>query len=230
MLNGPYKILETEQLKTEKELDKANIGKEREDFLIDKSNLIFEIFQYINSFSWLKRAGTIEKIKFFIDSGYDYPLLCKEFGISDSTARNCVSWSYKKLRDRIGENTVSLIQQDRIEDARLSFDMAIGKIQPKDLLVSDFIKVIPKEKFHAGISLEDCRTELKIMQYYSAYRLEDLYKRSDGEKMEYILHLLVGTSKKADLFRKYLVDMLKGNMSVDELISLEDDILKGKIN
>ncbi len=224
MLVGAYKTLSKEKAKVEQELGGAITDEDKIKFLQDKLELIDEVIEYVKSFCWLKRKTTIEKVKFFIECGYDYELLCREFDITDTMARNTISWSYRKLREHIGENTISLIKQDRIADAWASFYMATGKVTVNDFLMEDLIKILPREKFYGGISLAECYSELLFMQSFSSYRLERLYKHSDDKRLAYLLHLLSGSSKKADLYRKYMIAVLQGRMTVEEIIKAEEDI------
>ncbi len=222
-----YKTLDNEMVKTKKELNGCIESDSRRNLLENKLELLNEISKYIKSFAWLKRKTTIDRVRFFINSGYDYTLLCQEFNISETTARNSVNWSYRKLRAAIGENTLSLVKQDRIQDAKTAFYVSIGKIKLSDFLMKDLLDILPDGKFHAGISLEDCRNELLFLQSFSTQRLEKIYGYSDDEKLEYLLHILSGSSKKADTFRVYLIGLLCGKLTVDEFMNKEQEFRNG---
>ena len=47
--------------------------------------------------------------------------------------------------------------------------------------------------------------------------------------MAYCLHLIEGSSKKADDYRFYMIKYLMGTISLDDLFSVEEDIKKEKI-
>ena len=53
---------------------------EDEKVLKDKKALLDSIIAYLNSYEWLSRDGSIEKVRTYLKSGFDYDFVCKSFG------------------------------------------------------------------------------------------------------------------------------------------------------
>ena len=54
--------------------------------------------------------------------------------------------------------------------------------------------------------------------------MESVIGKADLKKLAYIRHLIEGSSKRAELFRPYMLDVLEGLTSIDEIIEWEEDI------
>ena len=57
--------------------------------------------------------------------------------------------------------------------------------------------------------------------------LSTYLEKVDENKMAYILYLLQSDSKKAALFRPYLIALLTGELREQDLIEMEEDIRNG---
>ena len=174
-------------------------------------------------------SGIKEKVKFFIHSGYDYDSLCNEFNVSYDSARSSIKWASNQLRKKIGQYTLQLIKEDRIADAATAFYIGTGKIKKDDYIIKDLLCELPEEKFSAVLDLKDCRNELVILRNLSTERFNRYLEVMDKKKMAYCIHLIEGSSKKADDYRFYMIKYLMGNISLDDLLSVEEDIKKEKI-
>lgn len=211
-----YKTITYEQDKVAEDSDR---GKE----LQIAKDLLEEVIEYVDSFDWLKKDKSKEKVQFFLESGEDYDLLCKQYDISKDTAYNTIRWASKQLRDKIGENTVSLIKDGHIEEARAAFYSGIGRLGIEKFVVSDLLEHLPEAKY-TTYYLEECKTELTILRNFSLSILKNYLKAMDTKKMAYILFLLEGKSKKSDLYRPYLIQLLEGKIKVDDLIEIGEEI------
>lgn len=211
-----HKTIVYEQEKVNEESDK---GKE----LQITKELLEELMEYVDSFEWLKKDKSKEKVQFFLESGEDYDLLCKQYNISRDTAYNTIRWASKQLRDKIGENTVSLIRDGYVEEARAAFYQGTGRLGIEKFVVSDLIEHLPEPKY-TTFYLEECKTELTILRNFSLSILKNYIKAVDDKKMAYILFLIEGKSKKSDLYRPYLIQLLEGKIKVDDLIEISEEI------
>lgn len=211
-----YKTITYEQEKVNEDSDK---GKE----LQVTKELLEEVMVYVDSFEWLKKDKSKEKVQFFLESSEDYDLLCKQYGISKDTAYNTIRWASKQLRDKIGKNTVSLIRDGYIEEARAAFYQGTGRLGVEKFVVSDLLDYLPESKY-TTFYLEECKTELTILRNFSLSILKNYIKAMDDKKMAYILFLLEGKSKKSDLYRPYLIQLLEGKIKVDDFIEISEEI------
>lgn len=211
-----YKIITYEQEKVNEDSDR---GKE----LQTTKELLEEVMEYVDSFEWLKKDKSKEKVQFFLESGEDYDLLCKQYSISKDTAYNTIRWASKQLRDKIGENTVSLIRDGYIEEARAAFYQGTGRLGIEKFVISDLIEHLPEPKY-TTYYLEECKTELTILKNLSLSTLKSYTKAMDEKKMAYILFLIMGKSKKSDLYRPYLIQLLEGKLKLDDFLEISEEI------
>ena len=140
------------------EQEKVKKDSDRDKELQTIIDLLEEIIEYVDSFDWLKKDKSKEKVQFFLESGEDYDLLCKQYDISKDTAYNTIRWASKQLRDKIGENTVSLIKDGYIEEARAAFYQGTGRLGIEKFVVSELLEHLPEPKY-TTYYLEECKTE-----------------------------------------------------------------------
>lgn len=208
------------------EQDRVAEGSDRGKELQIAKDLLEEVMEYVDSFEWLKKDKSKEKVQFFLESGEDYDLFCKRFDITRETAYNTIRWASKQLREKIGENTVSLIRDGYIEEARAAFYQGTGRLGIEQFVVSDLIEHLPEAKY-TTYYLEECKTELAILKNLGLSTLMHYIQVMDERKMAYILFLIEGKSKKSDLYRPYIIQLLEGKIKVDDLIEIEEEIKQG---
>ena len=199
------------------------------EFLADKLTLLDEIIEYIESYEWIKQDKVKNRINFFIESGFDYDLYCKTYKVSYESARNSSKYAYKLLEQKLGENTLDLIKKGLLDEARAAFYARTGKIKKEKYIIQSLIEILPDSEFTAGISLADCRNELTILYNMSMWRLNFYKYRMNKDNMAYVLHLLEGNSKRADLFRPPLIAFLTNQMTYEDLLKAEEDIVENKL-
>lgn len=218
-------IIENRQkLKDKLEYKAEKIGVEEKEVLKDSLSVYNELYKYMLSFEWLDKPKAKEKMECFIKSRFDYEVFMEKFDISYFSAKSTVKNCSKRFRSKIGENTLSLLEQGFPDEAKFSFYIHSGKSALQDILLDDFISELPEGSFET-YSLEDCQLELKVYKQLSRAMLEKYLSKVDRKKMAYIRHLLEGSSKKAELLRPYLYDVLTLETSIEEVVEWEEDIL-----
>lgn len=224
MINN-FKSLSKTYASTLQELEIVEQGSDRENTLLLAKELLEEIIEYLKSYKWLYKKNSKEKIQVWIESGYDYNLLAERFGISYDAAKMAVKWANGQFKKKIGENTLKLIREGLIDEARAAFYMGSGQLKAGAFVCSDCLENLPEPHYNI-YPLAECENELKILSIYSKARLEKYLEIMDEDKMAYVLWLLMGKSKKSDVFRPYIISLLNDDLSPDELIYIEDDIKK----
>ena len=218
-----------EKKKTNEMLQKTPENEDDYEFLTDKLSVIEELLDYVYSYAWVKQDKIKEKIKFFIESGFDYELYCTTYNVSYESARNSAKYAYSLLIKKIGENTVSLVKKGYIDEARAAFYSKTGRVTEERYISKGLIDILPEEKFTAGIGLKECHNELVMLSNMSTFRLCRYKQVMDKDKMAYVLHLLVGSSKRADLFRPYMMAYLSNRLTYEELLKAGEDILNNHL-
>jgi len=214
---GIFKDFQKEYEKVQREL-----SLNESEVVQQKKELLSEIVDYINSYKWLSGRKLKEKVKCYLSCGYDYDVLCENFNISYSSARSSMKWASKQLRKKIGEHTLELIREDNIEEARLAFYIGTDVIKKEDFILNDLILELPEPQFTASLNFSDCKNELIILCNLSRARLKYYIDVMDKRKMAYLLHLMEGSSVRANTKRPLLLNYLTGGLSLNELIEKEN--------
>ena len=222
-MDNVFKSLTKQYTSTITALESVEVGSEKETVLLDAKDLLEELLDYLKSYKWLCKKGSKKKIQVYLESGYDYEVLCKECDITYNKAKSSVNWASSQFKKKIGENTVKLIREGYIDEARSSFYTHSGQVDVDTYISQSGLEILPKAKFDI-YSLEDCQTELQILRLLSKAALKRYSRLMDADKMGYLLWLLEGTSKKCDLYRPYLQSLLLEIMTVEELIEIEPEI------
>lgn len=82
---------------------------------IAKLKILTRIIAYVNSYEWLSRAQTREKMKAFLQSKYNYREVAERFGIKKSTLQVAISHANRRLEQKIGSKTIDLNLEGKIE-------------------------------------------------------------------------------------------------------------------
>ncbi|MBR1985135.1 MAG: hypothetical protein IKA31_05270 [Clostridia bacterium] len=222
-MESVFKSLRKMAIETEKTLEKCPCGSQTEIMFKDKKYLIESIETYLKSYEWLKQKNIKEKIQFYIDNGYDYDLFCEHFGIPYVAAKNTVYYASKQFKEKIGANTIALLKLDKIQEAKASFKVASGNIKVKEYLFEEFAQYLPQKKF--GVyKLKDCKEELEILRVMSKVMADYHADIMDVNKMAFLVNLIEGKSRKADMLRPYLIGLMSYKYTADEVIEAEKNI------
>ena len=204
-------------------LDSVEVGSDRETILLDAKDLLEEIIAYLKSYKWLYKKGSKEKIQVYLESGYDYEVLCEKCNITYDNAKSSVAWAGSQFKKKIGENTIKLIKEGYIDEARSAFYAKSGQVTVESYITPSGLEILPSPKFDI-YSLESCKTELQILRLISKATFKKYEDLMDKDKMAYLLWLLEGSSRKSDLYRPFIQAILSDTMTTEELIELEPSI------
>ena len=208
---------------TEEKLKAAPKDSDEEAILWETKDLLDDILNYMTSFEWMTYQSAKEKLNVYFNSGYDLNAICDEFGVSYKSAKDCVYWAARKFRKKVGDNTLSLLKEGLIDEARAAYYVSSGKIDVKNLIVDEFQQYLPSSKF-GTYELADCQKELQIIRNVSKFYMLKMSKIMDKEKMSYLLYLLTGHSKKSEMYRPYLLAMLQNGYSINDLLEADEYI------
>lgn len=204
-----------------RQLNDVEKDSEKEDRLVDARSLLDELITYRDSYEWMYKLKSKERMKVFIESGCDYNTVADVFGIEYNAVKSMVHWGSEKFKSKVGENTLDLIGQGLIEEARAAFYISSGKIRVENLLCDEFIKYMPQAKF-AIYNLKDCEKELKVLRAVSKVRINKMGKGIDLNKLAYLRYLIEGHSKYSEVYRPFVLGILDGNYDLEDVIENED--------
>lgn len=212
--------------KTVKDLESVEKDSDAEAYLVEKQELLEEIIQYRDSYDWLYKNTSKDRMRVYLENGCDYNAVCENFDIDYDNATSAVNWGTSQFEKKIGKHTIEYIKKGYIDEARAAFYTGAGKLSLRKIITQEFQKYLPEPKY-TSFSLQDCKTELKILKHVSTYYLLDLVRHMNKEKMAYLLYLIEGSSKKADIYKLQILCFMQDmNFSVDELIELESEMQK----
>lgn len=203
----------------QKVMDKTDKVKERQ--LKEQRILLDEVVSYIKSYEWLKHERTIERVKFFLKNKYDYTVFCKYFDITYDAAKVSISYANQKAREKIGENTVELILDGKIEEAKALFYFRSGQLKLRSFIVDSALPIIPQAAY-MNTSIKDCETELKFLTIYTESMLEKRVDAIDADKLAFLRYVLEGDNPKLTQERVELVGLLKSKVDVKQYLESVD--------
>lgn len=209
------KYLEQVYIAIMKESKKENHELDIQDKIREQKELIQEIGGYTKSFSWLTHKRTKERARVFTKSRYNYKIMCKELGISYDVAKSSISYINGELKKSIGENTLELILEGKVEDARLIFNFRSGKTKINDYIIDSALVALSDAKFSA-ISLSDCLVELRYLQVFSRALQKRWLEQIDKEKIGYIRYILETDNTKFIEEKKAIIKVIEGRKEVDD--------------
>lgn len=147
--------------------------------------ILSKVLGVLKSYSWIKREEPRKKLKYFIENGYDYDDLSKEFNISKQSAYVMISRLSKQFQEVIGVNNVS-----ELLDA--NFDIENIKVKG-DSIVNIFISDIREQlavREYEDIDLLECMQELTVLKKLTKVSINNILKKLDVEKISHILYVL----------------------------------------
>lgn len=180
-----FKLLDLKYKSICIELSRLNVYSN--DYYVCKSRveILSKVLGVLKSYSWIKREEPRKKLKYFIENGYDYDDLSKEFNISKQSAYVMISRLSKQFQEVIGVNNV-----DDLLDA--NFDIENIKLKD-DGVVNIFISDIRAQlsvKEYEDIDLLGCMKELTVLKKLTKVSINNILKKLDMEKISHILYVL----------------------------------------
>ncbi len=215
-LEDAYKAIVIELKKEEKKKEFKDSN--RINLLQKQRDLIQEILDYINTFKWLKHEETIERIKFFLKSKYSYQEFCNHFKITYEAAKVCISYANQKAIEKVGRNTIDLILEGRVEEARATFYFRTGQLKLRNYVIDSALSEIPNPQ-HMTVDIEDCKKELSFLRLYSQALIDSRVELLDKEKLAYIRYILEGDNPKLSEQRLLLMKLLSCQIKVEDFIN-----------
>lgn len=206
-----YKVVLLENKMSEK-YDLETIAK-----IMEQKDLITEIGEFTRSFGWLSHERTKERARVFTKSRFDYAIMCKELNISYDVAKSSISYINSELKKNIGENTLELLLDGKVEEAKLIFYFCSGKSKVSDYILDSAVQGLPDANFMT-INLSECGNELKYLQLYSRVMFNKWLKVIDKDKMAYIRYILETDNPKFAEKKKELVKLLRGEKKVSQYL------------
>ncbi len=191
----------------------------------DSKELMDELYMYFLSYKWLKKYTSKEKIKSFVASNFDYDALVEGYGITYNNACSSIKWAGQALQEKIGPNTLALLNDGYIDEARASFYVHCGALSVSKLFCSDALEYLPEARIN-WFSLTECVRELKTLKSFSKYRIDKLGKSADLDKMAYLLFVLEGNTDKSNALRPYLISYLQNNLDLNDLLEADSETNK----
>ena len=190
-----------------KAIDKRNV--ERVAFIKDKFDLLKKISNYVNSYEWLKHKDYRDMIKDFCVSGFDYNALNEKYALSYDKAKSTISYANKKLREKIGADTLDLIDQGEIATARKKFYVFSGKANIKDIIIPDAFALLPQPDFKPiNLNSTEAQQAFDFIKTYSMAEMKRRFSTIDKNALRYVLYVATGQStKQIDKFEEYIDEL-----------------------
>ena len=214
-LENAYKAVYIELKNEEKKKEHKDVLRVGE--LQKQKGLLQDILNYVNSFCWLKHKETIERIKFFLKNKYSYSEFCNYFGVTYEAAKVCISYANQKCVEKIGKNTIDLILEGKIDEARATFYFRTGQLKLRNYVLDSALAEVPDAEYMT-INIDECEKELLFLRYYSQALLEARSEDLDKDKLAYLRYIIEGDNPKLSEMRLKILDTINGKMKVRDFI------------
>jgi hypothetical protein len=224
-----FRELSSNVKEVQAKLKDRNLFNEEERYLEKQKleTLMFFVEYVGNVDNYLSHKKSKERLSYLLKSGFKYQQTADYFKTSKNSIEALASYANKLLREKVGSDTIKLVREGRIEEARTHFSIAIGQVKPKEQFIEGISKLFPESK-NAYISIEDCKVEMKFLLMFTHQNIEKLCKQINQEKIAHLLYILNSSDAKLTGERDLLYRLLKGefNKSKDEeYISVTNQIL-----
>lgn len=205
------KEIEDAVKKIRKEIDSVDLDEVARELVIEQYNALMEIVSYINSLKWLNQERTKKKMSFFIKSKFNYKATFEEFGTSLNAIEVFVSEGQKKLKKKIGENTIDMILQGEVETAMIQFNLRTKskRISP-ELFLPGIAQLLPEPKMNKFFLVSELQKELLLLVNLSPFCVNRFLKKIDVEKLAHLLYIITIEDGQS-LERNEIISLLKGD-------------------
>ena len=166
----------------------------------------------------LSGRNQIERVRFFLKNKYDYTVFCKYFDITYDAAKVSISYANQRAREKIGENTVELILEGKIEEAKALFYFRSGQLKLRNFIVDSALPIIPPPAY-MNTSIKECETELRFLRVYTESMLDKRVDAIDTDKLAFLRYVLEGDNPKLTEERVELMELLKSKVDVDQYLA-----------
>lgn len=168
--------------------------------------LLGEIVEYVNDCEWL-RIDAAARYKYHLENGRTALIKkeLEEMGITahdenyeemyekrEKTIKVVISEANKRLKSKLGNETLRLIREGQIADAKASFYLASGRAKLTDYIDEMVLDGLPSadSKVKYRYSMMDCMTQIDYLHSHSKFKLEQDKQKviEDEEKMAWVLN------------------------------------------
>lgn len=199
---------------------RADLGSDFSEFEQKKLEFLLRLVDYTKSQLWLSHEGLRRKFIDFLRSGYSYRDTAEKHGVSVKSMHDSMGYADRCLKQRIG-SAFKLIRQSDLAGAEREFDIGTGSADSVMFMRDVEAKFKPQEA--TGVSLEDCRNEIRFLLKYSKRYLDLVLCHLDRTKIQHLLFILSNTTMRYITPRGILFRYFEGELELDEAVALLKD-------
>lgn len=225
--NGILRDIDRSLPEVRLKLKKSKGKSDKEKLYTRQLKALEQIVEYIDSYEWLRESKIKERIKFIREVEYDFNLIERELGMSYNAFKCFMYRMNRKLEEKIGRDTLSLVLSNKEENIALgvvNFRIQSGTYNLKNILLSDSFEILPKPKFHL-FKIEDCKNEIKFLYDYSKIAMQFAYEDLNIENLEFLLYILTNETERYRKDQREIISLLQGIQ-----IGIEEYMGRFKVN
>lgn len=211
-LDSAYRVAKTAR-------DNYPSGSQSRNLEEEKIKAFLKIRDYIYSFAWMKRRDAIDKIKAVINKKFNYSEVAEVLGVTVESLQVTMSNASKAVEAKIGENTIKLISEGRLDEALLQYQVGVGEISLENHVLSDVLEVYPKSQNSLYTRIEECKEELDFLRLYSKSMMHERMGRLDADRLAFIRYILTNPDGRYVMYRRLLIEYMLGYIDYDYLVS-----------
>lgn len=196
---------------------RADLGTDFSEFEQKKLDFLLRLVDYTKSQLWLSHEGLRKKFMDFLRSGYSYRDTAEKHGVSVKSLYDSMGYADRCLKQRIG-SAFELCGRGDLAGAEREFAIGTGTADSVMFMRDVEVKFKPLEA--TGVSLEDCRNEIRFLLLYSKRYLDLVLCHLDRTKIQHLLFILSNTTMRYITPRGILFRYLDGELELDEAVAL----------
>lgn len=176
--------------------------------------ILLEVAEYVDSCEWLTKQDAKEKITKIRASKYNYKLIREELNLTEDAIKSFMKYCIRKVKDKVGDNTVELILEGDLRVAAVQFYTLSGRYKLQDLIMLEVYKELPESRFNPD-TLLNCRKEIEFLLDYSNAEFKRRYEELDKDKLEFVRYIIEKNTPKYSEEKYKLVGLLLGQTDRD---------------
>lgn len=188
--------------------------------LNDKKKALVEIAKYAKDGRWLRKAESRERCICFLKNNMDYQRTANELKCGLDALYVSVSYASDKLRKRIGENTIQLILDGRVDVAMNQFYALAGIVTMESLVTGSIVNDLPDANF-AVCHVSDCMAELNFLHDVSKAVIAERLGMLDMDKLAFLRYIIEKENPHYSALRSLIMNYLKSANADIELLKYE---------
>lgn len=216
-----FKQLAMAMVEIEKLLRDKSLSDESRVLLLKQRDALNEINDYLWSFEWLSHESSKQKVRLFLESGYNYKDVWQKAGSTSRTSFETSIWHAARVfQKKIGESTLQLILDGKVDEGLRQFRISIGKMDLTQFIPKSLCDMLPVKEYTRMYSLSECLAELRFLKNLTYSNIKSRLSLLDEVKLSFLRYVLESPDPRYAKRRELMYRYLEGKINDLEELAL----------